>query len=150
MVLRKKHHLGRHNIQDEWDPTPHVVVTRPDFNVYVVQLSDSPGPSKNVRWRELQMIYIGTVAETAESHSESEYEVKIVTMRVTPNDDEPQNMQYDVAVDELRCVEPIVQDLPRRSTRTTRNQHSNTNIRTQSTCPSLCYHTQQSKSRWAQ
>ena len=29
-VLKKRHHHGRHKIQDDWDATPYIVVARPD------------------------------------------------------------------------------------------------------------------------
>ena len=37
-VLKKRHHLGRHKIQVDWGTTPYIIVARPDFNVYTVQL----------------------------------------------------------------------------------------------------------------
>ena len=62
-VLEKRHNLGRHKIEDDWDATPYIVVARLDFNVYTVQLSDGFGPSKNVTRRELQLINTGPVTD---------------------------------------------------------------------------------------
>ena len=68
-VLRKRHHLGRHKIQDDWDATPYIVVARPDFNVYTMQLSDGSGPSKNVTRRELRLIDTGPVTDVLNTDS---------------------------------------------------------------------------------
>ena len=52
----------------------YVVVARPDFNVYTVQLSYGSGQSKNVTRRELQLINTGPVTDVEETNSASDDE----------------------------------------------------------------------------
>ena len=123
-VLKKRHHLGRHKIQDDWDATPYIVVARPDFNVYTVQLSDGSGPSKNVTRRELQLIDTGPVTDVEETDSASDDEGHMIAMSVTPPANLPATTHYDVVCDSGR-LEDSIETMPRRSTRSTKGQHSN-------------------------
>lgn len=52
-VLLRSHPLGRNKIQDHWDSTPYRVVNKLQDNVYVIQLADGTGCTKNVTRREI-------------------------------------------------------------------------------------------------
>ena len=123
-VLKKRHHLGRHKIQEDWDATPYIVVARPDLNVYTVQLSDGSGPSKNVTRRDLQQINTGPVTDVEETDSASDDESHMIAMSVISLANQPETTHYDIVVDDGR-LEDSIENLPRRSTRSTKGQHSN-------------------------
>ncbi|MES9880444.1 MAG: RNase H-like domain-containing protein, partial [Sedimenticola sp.] len=52
-VLLRNHPQGRNKIQDFWNPTPYLVVDKLQDNVYVVQLADETGPTRNVTRSEI-------------------------------------------------------------------------------------------------
>ena len=123
-VLKKRHYLGRHQIQDDWDATPYIVVARPYFNVYTGQLLHGSGPSKNITRRELQLIDTGPVTDVEKTDSASDDDGQMIAMSVTALAKQPEPPHPDVVGDEGR-LEDFTETMPRRSTRSTKGQHSN-------------------------
>ena len=89
-----------------------------------MQLPDGSGPSKNVTRRELQQINTGPVTDVEETDSASDDESHLIATSVTPLANQPETTHHDVVGDDGR-LEDSIENLPRRSTRPTKGQHSN-------------------------
>lgn len=69
LVYKKSHPLGRHKLQDAWDPTIFVVVKNrdPEGRVYQIRPRDAAGEEKNVNRAELKVLSHPTVDQQEDS-----------------------------------------------------------------------------------
>ena len=84
----------------------------------------APGHQRMSPSGNVQLINTGPVTDLEETDSASDDESHVIAMSVTPLANQLETTHHDVVDDEDR-LEDSIENLPRRSTRPTKGQHSN-------------------------
>ena len=153
VFVRNRKVRGRNKIQDHWEATPHVVVARPQGNVYTIEEADGQGPRKTVSRTEIREDpgqhnpEPETVVEPSLVDPQSESvasEVNPVNPESAAGDQSNPQLQAGTPVvepsggQEVECAGPseVTDEAPalRRSSRSNFGQHSNPHHLPRSAC----------------
>lgn len=112
-VLTKKRVLGRHKIEDVWNPMPFEVVERiKGSNVYAVRPVDGLGPVKNVN--RVDLLECCTYSEDSEAEADSSDSDDSIEIYTHPNKDLPTETPHQPVAEDQSILEEspqIVTDL---------------------------------------